>query len=225
MWKLDFRRPSSAAGWRAAHRGRLQTKARLQIKPSSHVCDMATAAAPSTSSSMDDLSASLLAEALGKPLPPTPASGDKQAVEPSAAAGAVRSGRSPSKDKAAASKSSSSTRSKKRSKRPAPPLPPISLDAEVTGSGSSSTSPDQPPRYVSLGSPARIRREASNVARAVVSAFVEAGARAIARRPGGDQRVISEAMEAGKHTKTMHDALKPDTRAQEEAALAAASKP
>jgi hypothetical protein len=186
---------------------------------------MATAAAPSTSSSMDDLSASLLAEALGKPPPPTPASGDKQAVEPSAAADAVRSGGSPSKDKAAASKSSSSTRSKKRSKRPAPPPPPISLDAEVTGSGSSPTSPDQPPRYVSLGSPARIRREASNVARAVVSAFVEAGARAIARRPGGDQRVIAEAMEAGKHTKTMHDALKPDTRAQEEAALAAASKP
>ena len=173
---------------------------------------------------MDDLSASLLAEALGKPPPPTPASGDKQAVEPAAAAGAVRSGGSPSKDKAAASKSSSSTRSKKK-KRPAQPPPPISLDAEVTGSGSSPTSLDQPPRYVSLGSPARIRREASNVARAVVSAFVEAGARAIARRPGGDQRVIAEAMEAGKHTKTMHDALKPDTRAQEEAALAAASKP
>ena len=83
------------------------------------------------------------------------------------------------------------------------------------------------PKYIHIGSPARIKREASNVARTVVSAFQEMGAKAIARRP--DKRVIKDAQKAGRHARDMHDALNDDDTAEgvrkREAALAAASRP
>ena len=103
--------------------------------------------------------------------------------------------------------------------------PPISAQSST---GSSAEEP-KPPSHVFLGSPARIRREASNVARAVVSAFGEMGARAIAKRDGGDAKTIRQSEKAGRSTKTMDNALNDLTpeqmEAQENARLVAMSRP
>jgi hypothetical protein len=91
---------------------------------------------------------------------------------------------------------------------PAAVAPPPPIVAQQS-SAASISSTGKSPSFITLGSPARIRREASNVARTIVSAFQEQGARAIARRPGGDKKVIREGQKAGRKSKTMHDGARP----------------
>ena len=88
----------------------------------------------------------------------------------------------------------------------------------------------KPPSYLTLGGAERVKREKSNVMKAVVGAFEEAGAQAAAKRK--DSALIKEALAAGEQQRkamasaSHHVPVDAEAaEAQRNARLAAASRP